>query len=305
MSLAVPGYQKFMYPFLSELKDVKERTLQEMYLILANHFDLTEDEREELLPSGNQRVFHNRIGWARTYLNKAGLIKTVRRATFCITEEGEAVLSNPEIKRIDNAFLMRYESFRDFKGVGKINDNNKMITNNIDTEKTPRELLDENYKLLKEETTNELLVKIFENDPSFFEKLVVDLLVTMGYGGSIADAGRAIGKSGDEGIDGVIKEDVLGLDVIYIQAKRWRNTVSRPEIQKFVGSLEGKRAKKGVFISTSNFSDGAHDYVSKIDKKIILIDGELLTDLMFKYDVGVSQEEVFVTKKIDLDYFES
>src|SRR5690625_1009956 len=141
MSLAIPGYQEFMYPFLSELKDVKVRTLQEMYLILAHHFNLTKDEREELLSSGNQRVFHNRIGCARTYLNKAGLIKTVRRATFCITEEGEAVLSNPKITRIDNAFLMRYESFRDFKGISSINEDNKTITDKIDTVKTPRELL--------------------------------------------------------------------------------------------------------------------------------------------------------------------
>ncbi|MFS0576245.1 restriction endonuclease [Sporosarcina sp. 179-K 3D1 HS] len=303
--MAIPGYQDFMYPFLAQLDDGEECTLQEMYQTLGDYFNLTESDREELLPSGNQRVFHNRIGWARTYLKKAGLIDNVRRGIFKITEEGKSVLSDPSISRIDNSFLMRYKRFRIFKGVGiKDNPHTVIIEDSTNMEKTPRELLDENYKLLKEETTSELLTKILENNPSFFEKLVVDLLVAMGYGGSVSDAGRAIGRSGDEGIDGIIKEDVLGLDMIYIQAKRWRNTVSRPEIQKFVGSLEGQRAKKGIFITTSDFSDGAHDYAGKIDKKIILIDGRRLTDLMFKYDVGVSKEEIFVTKKIDLDYFE-
>ncbi|WP_039042922.1 restriction endonuclease [Sporosarcina sp. ZBG7A] len=300
--MTVPGYQDFMYPFLEILSDGEEHTLQEMYVKLADHFSLDDQARELMLPSGNQLVLHNRIGWARTYLKKGELIRTVRRATFVITDKGKIVLADPAIDRIDNNFLMKYETFRAFKNPA---DSPKDVKppNNIE-EKTPRELLEDNYKLLKEETQDDLLAKVFECSPEFFERLVVKLFVAMGYGGSVEDAGKAMGKSGDEGIDGIIKEDPLGLDMIYVQAKRWKNTVHRPEIQKFVGSLEGFRAKKGIFITTSSFSTGAEEYIRYIDKKIILIDGSRLAELMFTYDVGVSHEQTYITKQIDLDFFD-
>lgn len=304
--MSVPGYQEFMYPFLKNLEDGEEHTLRELYQTLADYFNLNENEREKMLPSGNQLVLHNRIGWARTYLKKAGLLESVRRATFVITKDGEKVLSDSSITKIDNKFLMNYQSFRDFKNPVKNEEDESRISLITDPnlDKTPKEILEDNYKLLKEETKDELLAKILECSPAFFERLVVKLFVAMGYGGSVEDAGRAIGKSGDEGIDGIIKEDALGLDMIYIQAKRWKNSVHRPEIQKFVGSLEGQRAKKGIFITTSEFSSGAKEYIRYIDKKIVLVDGSQLTDLMFKYDIGVSNEEVYITKQIDLDYFE-
>ncbi|MBT2667571.1 restriction endonuclease [Bacillus sp. ISL-4] len=200
--------------------------------------------------------------------------------------------------------LTRYPSFNEFINQDPKGKTVESVENTED--KTPLELIGENYNILKNEIQDLLLEKILSCSPIFFERLIVDLIVAMGYGGSVKDAGRAIGKSGDEGIDGIIKEDVLGLDMIYLQAKRWKkdSTVSRPDIQTFVGSLVGKQASKGIFITTAKFTQGAIDYANSIDKRVILIDGNQLTDLMFKYNVGVSNEEVFVTKKIDLDFFE-
>ncbi len=204
------------------------------------------------------------------------------------------------MSRIDRKFLTRYPSFNEF-----INKTNEEKNTNSE-QKTPLEVIDENYNILKKELQDALLEKILECTPAFFERLIVQLLVAMGYGGSVKDAGEAIGKSGDEGIDGIIKEDVLGLEMIYLQAKRWKkdSTVGRPEFQTFVGSLVGKQASKGIFITTAKFSKNAYDYANSIDKRVILIDGLLLTDLMFKYDVGVTNEEVFVTKRLDNDFFQ-
>lgn len=302
--MAVPGYQDFMYPFLKQLEDRQEYRLQDLYTILARYFNLSDEDTSETLPSGKQTVLVNRVGWARTYLNKAGLIKVVRRAVFQITEEGLRVVNDPTITKIDREFLTKYVSFNEF-----INKASKEKTDSDieDTEeKTPLELMGENFNILKNEIQDLLLEKILSCSPGFFERLIVELIVSMGYGGSVRDAGKAIGKSGDEGIDGIIKEDVLGLDMIYLQAKRWKkeSTVSRADIQTFVGSLVGKQASKGIFITTAKFSQGAIEYASSIDKRVILIGGQQLTDLMFKYNVGVIDEEVFVTKKIDLDFFE-
>lgn len=196
---------------------------------------------------------------------------------------------------------MQYEEFQVFKNKGNAESN--PIVSSVVEEITPLEEIERNYRILKEEAKEDLLDKVKIGTPLFFERLVVELLVAMGYGGSMKDAGQAIGRSGDEGIDGIIKEDVLGLDMIYLQAKRWENTVTRPELQKFAGSLDGQRARKGVFITTSSFSEGAKDYVQMIDKKIILIDGEALTEYMFTYNIGVGHEETFVIKKVDEDYF--
>lgn len=301
--MAVPGYQDFMYPFLQILKDGKEHKLQDLYRDLASYFNLKEDDIAETLPSGKQTLLNNRVGWARTYLSKSGLIRVVRRAVFTITDEGLKVLSDPGVERIDRKFLTRYSSFNEF-----INKANQDTDDNISNteQKTPLELIDENYNILKKELQEGLLEKILECSPTFFERLIVHLIVAMGYGGSVKDAGAAIGKSGDEGIDGIIKEDFLGLEMIYLQAKRWKkeSTVGRPDIQSFVGSLVGKQASKGIFITTAKFSKNAYDYADSIDKRVILIDGQQLTDLMFKYDVGTTNEEVFVTKRLDTDFFE-
>lgn len=302
--MAVPGYQDFMYPFLKQLEDGKEYRLQELYVLLANHFKLTDEDISEKLPSGKQTLLKNRIGWARTYLAKAGLIKVVTRAVFKITDEGLKLIKNPEFTRIDRKLLTNYDSFNEFIN----NTSNEKSTPElpVNEDQTPLELIDYNYNVLKNELQELILEKVLECSPAFFERLIVDLIVAMGYGGSVNDAGRAIGKTGDEGIDGIIKEDVLGLDMIYLQAKRWKvaSTVSRPDIQGFVGSLVGKRASKGVFITTAKFSREARIYAESIDKRVILIDGQELTNLMFKYNVGVSDEEVYTIKKIDLDFFE-
>lgn len=301
--MAVPGYQEFMYPFLQILKDGKEHRLQDLYVSLAEHFELTDKEIAETLPSGRQTLLHNRVSWARTYLAKAGLINVVRRAVFTISSEGLRIVNDPTVTRIDRKFLTRYQSFNQF-----IRQDNKDVgpKSGLDEDQTPLELMDENYNILKKETQDALLEKILECSPAFFERLIVKLIVAMGYGGSVKDAGNAIGGPGDEGIDGIIKEDVLGLELVYLQAKRWKrdSTVSRPDIQSFVGSLVGKQASKGIFITTANFSKQAYDYVNSIEKRVILIDGQQLTDLMFTYDVGVTNEEIFVTKRLDIDFFE-
>ncbi|MCG5105194.1 restriction endonuclease [Oceanobacillus alkalisoli] len=302
--MSIPGYQEFMYPFLQILKDGREHRLRDLYKKLADHFNLAEEEVAQKLPSGRQTILHNRVGWARTYLNKAGLIEVISRGVFRISEEGLKVVNDPQVNQIDNKFLTSYPSFNEFK-----NKANKETTENQeskDENQTPLEIIDDNFNILKKELQDELLEKILECSPEFFEEMIVQLVVAMGYGGSVKDAGEAIGKTGDEGIDGIIKEDVLGLEMIYLQAKRWKkdSTVGRPDIQGFVGSLVGKQASKGIFITTAKFSRRAYEYVNSIDKRVILIDGQQLTDLMFKYDVGVTHEQVFVTKKLDNDFFE-
>ncbi|MCA1026582.1 restriction endonuclease [Cytobacillus kochii] len=300
--MTIPGYQDFMYPFLQQLKDGKEHRLQDLYRELADYFNLDEEAMAETLPNGKQTVLVNRVGWARTYLSKAGLIKVVRRAVFVITDEGLNILKDPNVNQLNRKFLTRYASFNEF-----INQANKDNNDEKNAEqKTPLELMDENFHILKKDLEDALLEKILDCSPAFFERLIVQLLVAMGYGGSVQDAGEAIGKSGDEGIDGIIKEDILGLEMIYLQAKRWRKegSIGRPEIQSFVGSLVGKQAAKGIFITTAKFSQTAYDYAQSIDKRVILIDGAQLTDLMFKFNVGTTEEEVFVTKRLDLDFFE-
>jgi len=260
--VAIPDYQSVMLPLLEFARDQKEHSLRESIEILADHFNLTIDERRELLPSGQQEVFKNRVGWARTYMKKAMLLESPRRGYFKITERGMAVLSK-NLQEVNVKFLEQFDEFRQFRAL-------RREKPHIPEEKpgrTPEEALENAYQNLRDELANDLLEQIRNSPPALFETIVVDLLVKMGYGGSRKDAGQAIGKSGDEGIDGIIKEDRLGLDTIYIQAKRWENTVGRPEIQKFAGALQGQRAKKGIFITSSSFSRDANDYTSKIDTK--------------------------------------
>jgi restriction system protein len=297
--MPIPDYQSLMLPVLEVSSDNQEHSLRETIQILANKFELSDSEKRELLPSGAQPVFDNRVGWARTYLKKAGLLNSTKRGFFKITDRGQEVLkTNPKI--VNNELLKQFPEFLEFQNRTKEQTQETTISKQ---DKTPEELLEETYQEIRKGLAEDILSQVKEVAPSYFEKLVVDLLVRMGYGGSLRDAGRAIGKSGDEGIDGIIKEDRLGLDVIYLQAKRWEGTISRPEIQKFAGALQGQRAKKGIFITTSRFSSEALDFVSKIDAKIVLIDGEQLAELMIDHNLGVSTEAVYEVKRLDSDYF--
>jgi len=270
---------------------------------LAEEFQVTDEERQHLLPSGRYPTFDNRIAWAKTYLKKAALIDQPRRAYFQITERGREVLkSAPGF--INMKFLERFPEYVAFKENSEQVETQPEIiqAETIQTE-TPEELIEGGARTIRKELAGEILQRVKGCSPAFFERLVVELLVKMGYGGTRQDAGRAIGRSGDEGIDGVIHEDRLGLDVIYLQAKRWENVVGRPEIQKFVGALQGQRAKKGVFITTSDFTKEAVEYVRNIDNKVVLINGGLLASLMIDNNVGVSLAAIYEIKKIDSDYF--
>ena len=300
--MAIPDYQTLMLPLLKFLGGKQEHSLRESIEKLAEEFAITEEERKELLPSGQQPIFDNRVGWSRTYMKKAGLVETTRRGYFQITERGSQVLQkNPP--EINDVFLQQFPEFVEFKDFRK-EKSSKLPGREDVNQQTPKELMEDGYQRIRQNLAQELLNQVKRSSPKFFEKLVVELLVKMGYGGSFKDAGEAIGKSGDEGIDGIIKEDRLGLDIIYLQAKRWDGSVGRDEIQKFVGALEGKRAKKGVFITTSAFTANAITYVQQINTKVILIDGESLAQYMIDFDVGVSKESLYEIKKIDTDYFE-
>jgi restriction system protein len=299
----IPDYQEIMLPLLKLAGDGETHKFREVVSELADQFDLTEEERKQMLPSGSDKLFANRTGWAKTYLKKAGLLEYPKRGYFKITDRGREVLNqNPE--QIDNDFLKQFSEFKEFRTTSSTShDVGEDISSFDFDEYTPEEVIEIGYKTLTENLADELLEKVKNQSPDFFEELVVDLLVEMGYGGTIKDAGKAIGKSGDEGIDGVIKEDRLGLDIIYIQAKRWDSTVGSPEIQKFAGALQGKNAKKGIFITTSSFSSQAKEYADKVNSKLILINGQELAKLMIKYDTGVSTVSTYEVKKINSDYF--
>lgn len=302
----IPDYQTLMLPLLRLVSDNQEYKYRDLIEKLAFEFKLTEAERRELLASGNQPIFDNRVGWAKTYLKKAGLIDSPSRATFIITELGLKVLEkNPE--RIDAKYLRQFPSFLEFLHPDKNEVESEETGLSQETlSRTPEENLDKAYQQLRKSLASELLNKVIDLSPAFFERLVIDLLVKMGYGGSIKDAGKAIGKSGDEGIDGTIKEDKLGLDIIYVQAKRWQpgNVVGRPEIHKFIGALAGQGAKKGIFITTSSFTKEAIDYTPKNETKIVLIDGERLAQHMIDYNIGCTVQQIYELKRIDSDYFD-
>ena len=300
--MAIPDYQTIMLPLLKFAGDGKVYSKHEAVEYLANEFELTEEERKELLPSGKQGLFDNRVAWAKTYIKQARLIDSPKRGLFVITERGKQVLSQ-NLDKIDIKLLDQFSEFVEFKQIKK--DKGKQIEKvaRVSPETNPEESLEAAYQELQESLASDLIQNIKQCAPDFFERLVVDVLIKMGYGGSRKEAGRAIGRTGDEGIDGIIKEDKLGLDIIYMQAKRWENTVGRPEIQKFAGALHGQRARKGIFITTSDFSKEALNYVKNIDSKIILIDGQRLAELMIEHSVGVSPVASYEVKKIDTDYF--
>jgi len=302
----IPDYQSLMLPLIKIVSDGKEHKFRDLIEELAVDFQLTDEERKELLASGTQAIFDNRVAWAKTYLKKAGLIDSPKRAMVVITDLGQEILKT-NLEKIDVRFLRQFPSFLEFQNAGR--------TDNEETEvealpkdtivQTPEETLDLAYRRIRKALAAELLNKVVELSPAFFERLVVELLVKMGYGGSLKDAGKAMGKSGDEGIDGTIKEDKLGLDIIYIQAKRWKpgNVVGRPELQKFVGALAGQGAKKGIFITTSNFTKEALEYSPRNETKIVLIDGEHLAQLMIDYNLGCTTQQTYELKKVDSDYF--
>ena len=299
--MPIPDYQTILFPFLKIAEDGQEHSKREAIDKLADIFKLSETELRELLPSGKQELFDNRVGWTRTYLKKAGLIETTRRGYFQITERGRDLLvQNPS--KIDVKLLKQYPEFREF--ISYKNEKNEPIISKEYEVTTPQERLYNAYQQINEELAKDILQQIKTVSPKSFEHIVVDLLVKMGYGGSDKDAARAIGRSGDDGVDGVINQDTLGIDRIYIQAKRWNDkSVGHPDIRDFIGALDFKHAERGIFITTSTFTKEVKENVDRSSKRIILIDGNELAKLMITHKVGVSVEDTFELKKIDMDYF--
>ena len=303
--MAVPDFQTFLLPLLRFAADGKEHSLAEALAHLAAELKLSPAEQEERLPSGLQSRFANRVAWARVYLKQAGLLLSPRRGHFVISDRGREVLKAPP-PRIDVKFLQQYPEFVEFQSPKSKGGELTAASagESSDTGETPEEALEAAHAKMKASLASEVLTRVKAASPEFFEKLVVELLLRMGYGGSRSDAGQAIGKAGDEGIDGVISEDRLGLDIVYLQAKRWDGSVGRPEIQKFVGALHGKRAKKGVFITSGAFTAEAMAYVEHIDPKVVLIDGRRLAELMIDFEVGVTTSRTYQIKRVDSDYFD-
>ncbi len=299
--MSIPDFQSFFKPLLEIARDGKEHAIKDARKSIAASMKLSEEDLKERLPSGTQTTFDNRVAWAKIYLTKAKVLDTPRRAYFTITKRGQDLLKQG-LERIDVKILNQYPEFVEFHTAKS---DRPTPTNSLDVPplETPEEKLQEAYQSIRNELATEILDRIKGNSPQFFERLVVDVMVAMGYGGSHADAGKSIGQSGDEGIDGIIKEDRLGLDVIYLQAKRWAGTVGRPELQKFVGALHGKRAKKGVFITTGVFSAEAMSYVESIDPKVILINGDSLAELIIDYGLGTNIVAKYEIRRIDSDYF--
>lgn len=301
--MTVPEFQSFMAPVLHILSDGRERHVADIREQAADAVGLSPADREEMVPSGQKTLYDDRVSWAIAYMKQAGLLKRPRRAVYSITDRGRAVLAeHPD--RVDKSVLSQFEEFRSFQKRSR----ESRTTGTGDEEdgdgKTPEELLQSGYQQVRAAIETDVLDAVKAASPDFFERLVVELLVAMGYGGSFKDAAQAVGRSGDAGVDGVIKEDRLGLDVVLVQAKRWsENTVGRPDVQSFAGSLEGKRARKGIFITTSSFSADAREYVRNIEKRIVLIDGEELARLLYDHGVGVTTTATYAVKRIDSDYF--
>lgn len=302
--MAIPDYQSIMLPLLRLSATSGAISIRNAVEELAKVFDLTDEELATLLPSGRQAVFNNRVAWAKTYLMQAGLLEATTRGVFRLTGSGSKFLeSNPD--KVNVKTLEQFPKFIEFRSRAKKDENqsDSFVADEEEKQQTPQELMESLYLKTRNGLATELLDIIKSCSPSFFEQLVVDLIVAMGYGGSYSEAGKALGKSGDGGIDGIVKEDKLGLDIIYLQAKRWEGTVGRPEIQKFAGALEGQRASKGIFITTSGFTREAAEYVSLIRAKIILIDGMQLSNYMINHNVGISNSAVYEMKRIDFEYF--
>ena len=299
--MAVPDFQSFFKPLLDVASDGNEHSVREARDLIAASMGISDADRAEKLASGTQTKFDNRIGWAKSYFVQAHVLESTRRAHFRITERGRELIKEG-LERIDVRTLNRYPEFVEFHTVDKAQGGDDS-ENAGAVIATPEETLQHAYQGIRSQLASDIIDRIKNNSPDFFERLVVELMVAMGYGGSIEDAGQAIGHAGDEGVDGIIKEDRLGLDVIYVQAKKWEGSVGRPEIQRFVGALHGKRAKKGVFITTGRFSDEARTYVESIDPKVILIDHKALANYMIDFNLGVALGSTYEIKRIDSDYF--
>lgn len=304
--MPVPDYQTFMLPVLRAVAEGAEHSVRDVRERLAVEFGLSPADRAEMLPSGKQSVFDNRVGWAKTYMEKAGLLETVRRGVYRITQVGKSVLAEKP-DRLDKEYLRRFRPFKEFLALQHDVEDHEPANEPADgSPATPEEQLESAYRKIRQKVESEVLQAVLNASPSFFEKLVVELLVAMGYGGTLHDAGKALGGTGDGGIDGVINEDRLGFDAIYVQAKRWsENTVGRPTVQSFAGSLLAKKGRKGVFITTSTFSRDAYDYVKEIEAnaKIVLIDGQTLAAHMVDFGIGVTKVSAFEVKRLDSDYF--
>ena len=301
--MPIPKYDEMYRAFLDCLADGQTHRSKEVKDIVAGVFSVSEKERAELLPSGKQQLFDNRIGWTRTYLKKAGLVQSPSRGVYAITPAGRQVL-NENPPQIDNLYLQRFESFRKFISPNNNEETTLPIPAAKVSSKTPQDILDEAFQQINTTLADDLLSEIMKQPPAFFEHLVVKLLTQMGYGGSVDNAGSVIGQIGDEGIDGIIREDKLGFSLIYIQAKRWdpSTTIGKPELQKFAGAMMGPpKIEKGLFITTAKFSQGAKDFANA--QHIILVDGQKLTTLMIEYSIGVSVEKTYYIKRIDSDYF--
>ena len=297
--MPIPDFQTLMLPYLQFMGDGKPHNTGEAEEYLAGVFKVADEQRQELIPSSRAFRFRNRIAWAIAHFKQAKLIEPTTRGVYQITDRGCGVLAK-KLSRIDLKLLKQFPEYQAWRKKPAVAEE---ITQEEHSTQTPQEIIDSSFQTLSSTLADGLLDKIRTSSPAFFEQLVLDLLVAMGYGGSRAEASTRVGRSGDGGIDGIIKEDKLGLDAIYIQAKRWEATVGRPVVQAFAGSLEGERARKGVLITTSNFSKDAIDYVTRIDKKIVLIDGEELARLMIDHNVGVAEAQRYVIKRVDLDYF--
>lgn len=301
--MAIPDFQTVMRPVLTAVANGAPLALSELRELIANEFQLTDEERHERLPSGRQTVINNRVGWARTYLNKAGLLSIPAKGQVQITARGQDALANGP-QRITVSWLKRYPEFAAFHTARPSSTESEELPATPSEETTPDEQLTQAHQALTQSLADELLTQVRNASPTFFEQLVVDLMIAMGYGGSRKEAGKATQPTNDGGIDGIIKEDKLGLDVIYLQAKRWSNTVHRPEIDKFIGALTRQRARKGVFITTSDFSAGAREAAQGLDIKVVLIDGVELAHLMVEHNLGCSVKQVYEIKQIDSDYFD-
>jgi len=301
--MPIPDFQTLMRPVLELHADGAEHNRSDQNRLLADRFGLSPEERAITLASGRQKRFDNRVGWAITYLFQSGLLSRPRRGVTQLTERGREVL-DAHPNRVDMRVLSQFEEYQRFRSRSDVEPAADTVAE--PTEATPEESIDQGYEQLRTALAEELRARLFSASPAFFEQGVVDVLVAMGYGGGRREAGERLGQSGDEGIDGVIREDVLGLDAIYVQAKKWdpNRPVGRPEIQAFVGALHGARASKGVFMTTSRFTEEAKQYASSVTPRVVLIDGRRLAELMIDHSVGVSTQQVYELKRIDEDYFQ-
>lgn len=302
--MAIPDYETLMLPLLTKLADGQTRVLKDVVAELADDFALTPEERSQLLPSGGSLTFASRVGWAKTYLKKAGLVWQPKRSFVQVTPLGQSALDQ-QPARINIKFLEQFPDFVDFRNGSRDKPQTAAPVYALlpPVDMTPDEVIDVAYQKARIALADEVLERVKGCSPVYFERLVVQLMIQMGYGGSREEAGKAVGRSGDGGIDGIINEDRLGLDAIYLQAKRWEGVVGRPEIMRFVGALAGQRATKGVFITTSRFTQEAKDYAGTSQYKVVLMDGERLADLMIEHDLGVSVAATYHLKRIDSDFF--